>query len=301
MSKRNAIRGGPGRASFLTLFVLLAPALIIFIAMVLVPVVEAAAFSLYKWNGLGPMTNFRGLRNFQALFSDEVVGKAISHNVLIAIFSLVVQLPMAMGLALIVSDEKFKGAVFFRTFFFLPYVLSEVITGALWQFIYQPQFGLVKLLWSTLLPGAQAPALLGDTKTVFWAILAVIVWKYFGLHMTIYVAGLQDIPKEQIEAATIDGASRKRIFASIILPGMRIPIQLSVFFSVIGSFQIFDVVWAMGRGDPVNAAETIVTYLYKMGLQRFNIGYGGAIAVFIFLLCLFFNLFYQKVLVREES
>jgi raffinose/stachyose/melibiose transport system permease protein len=294
------MRGGPGRASFFTLAVLLTPALVIFVSMVLVPVVEAAVFSLYKWNGLGPMTNFRGLRNFQTLLSDEIVGKAISHNVLIAFASLVVQLPLAMGLALIVSDEKFKGAVFFRTFFFLPYVLSEAITGVLWQFIYQPQFGLVKKIWTAIFPGAQAPALLGDTKTVFWAILAVVIWKYFGLHMTIYVAGLQDIPKDQIEAATIDGASKGRIFRSIIVPGMRVPIQLTVFFSVIGSFQVFDVVWAMGRGDPVNAAETIVTYLYKMGLQRFNIGYGGAIAVFIFFLCLFFNVFYQKVLVREE-
>jgi raffinose/stachyose/melibiose transport system permease protein len=295
------MRRGPGRAGFMTLFILLAPALAVFASMVLVPVVEAAAFSLYKWNGLGPMTNFRGLRNFQALLSDAIVGKAISHNALIALASLVVQLPLAMGLALIVSDEKFKGAVFFRTFFFLPYVLSEAITGVLWQFIYQPQFGLLKKIWAALFPSAQAPALLGDTKTVFWAILVVVIWKYLGLYMTIYVAGLQDIPRDQIEAATIDGASKGRIFRSIIVPGMRVPIQLSVFFSVIGSFQVFDVVWAMGRGDPVNAAETIVTYLYKMGLQRFNIGYGGAIAVFIFFLCLFFNAFYQKVLVREGS
>jgi len=268
--------------------------------MVLVPVVQAAVFSLYKWNGLGPMVDFRGFRNFQTLLSDEIVGKALSHNVFIALASLLVQLPLAMGLALIVSDEKFKGAVFFRTFFFLPYVLSEAITGVLWQFIYQPQFGLVKAIWTALFPGVQSPALLGDTKTVFWAILAVVMWKYFGLHMTIYVAGLQDIPKDQIEAATIDGASKARIFRSIVIPGMRVPIQLTVFFSMIGSFQVFDIVWAMGRGDPVNAAETVVTYLYKMGLQRFNIGYGGAIAVFIFLLCLLFNVLYQKVLVRED-
>jgi raffinose/stachyose/melibiose transport system permease protein len=200
-----------------------------------------------------------------------------------------------------VSDRSFKGAVFFRTFFFLPYVLSEVITGVLWQFIYQPQYGLVKLLYSSFLPKAQAPALLGDPATVFWAIMLVIIWKYFGLHMTIYIAGLQDIPAEQIEAATIDGASRWRTFASIIVPGMKTAIQLSVFFCIIGSFQIFDMVWAMGHGDPVNAGETIVTYMYKIGMKRFNIGYGGAIAVTIFLLCLVFNLVYQKLLVREEA
>ncbi len=96
---------------------------------------------------------------------------------------------------------------------------------------------------------------MGDTSTVLWAILVVIIWKYFGLHMTIYIAGLQDIPQEQIEAATIDGASRWQAFRIVILPGMRTALQLSVFFSIIGSFQLFDIVWAMGKGDPVNAGR----------------------------------------------
>ena len=101
-------------------------------------------------------------------------------------------------------------------------------------------------------PGARACS--ASPTGVLWAILVVIIWKYFGLHMTIYIAGLQDIPKEQIEAARIDGASNAQvIFQSIILPRMRRAIQLSVFFSIIGSFQLFDIVWAMGKGDPVNA------------------------------------------------
>jgi raffinose/stachyose/melibiose transport system permease protein len=290
-----------GRASFLTLAVLLGPALIIFTALVIIPVFEAAVFSLYKWNGLGPMVDFRGLQNYATLLADAVIKKALLHNFEIALVSLVIQLPIALGLALIVCDPRFKGAVFFRTFFFLPYVLSEVITGVLWQFIYQPQYGLIKAVYSALAPGVQSPALMGGTSTVLWAIMAVIVWKYFGLHMTIYIAGLQDIPAEQIEAATIDGASKLRTFTAIILPGMKVPIQLSVFFCIIGSFQVFDVVWAMGKGDPVNSAETVVTYLYKMGLQRFNIGYGGTIAVFLFIVCLAFSLFYQKILVREDE
>jgi raffinose/stachyose/melibiose transport system permease protein len=189
--------------------------------------------------------------------------------------------------------------VFFRTFFFLPYVLSEVITGVLWQFIYHPQYGLVRALWSVFAAVDRAPALMGNTSTVLGAILVVIIWKYFGLHMTIYIAGLQNIPQEQIEAATIDGASSMRTFRSVILPGMRTAVQLSVFFSMIGSFQLFDIVWAMGKGDPVNAGETIVTYMYKIGLQRFTIGYGSTIAVCIFLICLAFSILYERILVKE--
>jgi raffinose/stachyose/melibiose transport system permease protein len=301
VAMRTALVGGRGKAGFFTLAVLLGPALILFTALVIVPVFEAAVFSLYKWNGLGPLVNFKGLQNFAILLGDTIIHRALLHNFEIALASLVIQLPIAMGLALIVCDPRFKSAVFFRTFFFLPYVLSEVITGVLWQFIYQPQFGLIKSLYAAFAPNLQSPALLGNPSTVLGAIMAVILWKYFGLHMTIYIAGLQDIPKEQIEAATIDGASSLQTFRKIIFPGMRTSVQLSVFFCIIGSFQIFDVVWAMGKGDPVNAGETIVTYLYKVGLLRFNIGYGGAIAVFIFFLCLAFSVAYQKLLVREEE
>ena len=288
-----------GRASFFTLAVLIGPALILFTAIVIIPVFEAAAFSLYKWNGLGPMVDFRGIQNYVQFIKDAIIHKAILHNLIIAAVSLAVELPLAMGLALIVSDRRFKGAVFFRTFFFLPYMLSEVITGVLWQFIYHPQYGLVRAIWAFIAPSAQAPAMMGSTSTILWAIMIVIIWKYFGLHMTIYIAGLQDIPQEQIEAATMDGASRGQTFRSIILPGMRTAVQLSIFFSMIGSFQLFDIVWAMGKGDPVNAGETIVTYLYKMGLIRFNIGYGSTIAVCLFVICLAFSILYWRVIAKE--
>jgi len=301
VAHRSVSKGLPGKADFFTLAVLIGPAFFLFTAFVIVPVFEAAIFSLYKWNGLGPMKDFRGLANYAQFVKDAIVHKALGHNLIIAVVSLAGELPLAMALALIVSDRKFKGAVFFRTFFFLPYMLSEVITGVLWQFIYHPQFGLVKSFYTYFLPDAQAPALMGNTSTVLWAILAVIIWKYFGLHMTIYIAGLQDIPQEQIEAAKIDGASRSQTFWSVILPGMRTAVQLSVFFSMIGSFQLFDLVWAMGKGDPVNAGETIVTYMYKVGLTRFNIGYGSTIAVCIFLICLVFSVLYQRVLAKESK
>lgn len=292
-------RGLSGKADFPTLAILLGPALIIFTVFVIIPVFQAAAFSMYKWNGLGPMTNFRGIGNYLQFISDPIIHKSLVHNLIIAVVSLVIELPLAMLLALIVSDRKFKGSVFFRTFFFLPYMLSEVITGVLWQFIYHPQYGLVRAFYAAFFPGTAAPALIGNPSTVLWAIMIVVIWKYFGLHMTIYIAGLQGIPQEQIEAATIDGASRSQVFWSVILPGMRTAIQISVFFSIVGSFQIFDVIWAMSKGGPVNASETIVTYMYRTGLIQFQIGYGSTIAVCLFYICLLFSIVYQRVLVRE--
>jgi len=287
-------------AALPTLLLLIGPAFILFTMLVVVPVVQAAVYSLYRWNGMGPLTAFRGLQNFVTLFTNATFQKAVWHNVLIVIVSLGIEIPLALGLALIIGRSDFPLAVFFRTFFFLPYVLSEVITGVLWQFIYHPQYGLVKAIVSFISPSAPSPVLLGNPHITLWVIMIVIVWKYFGFHMTILIAGLQDIPEELREAARIDGASNGQVNRYITIPLLRTTLQISVFFSIIGSFQVFDVVWAMGKGYPVNAAETMVTYLYKFGIQRLNIGLGSAVAVTIFAVCLVFSVFYQRTLMREE-
>ena len=287
-------------AAFPTLLLLLGPAVILFTMLVVVPVVQAAIYSLYRWNGMGPLTAFRGVQNFITLARDLTFQKALWHNVLIVIVSLGIEIPLALGLALIIGRSDFPLAVFFRTFFFLPYVLSEVITGVLWQFIYHPQYGLVKAIVTFFSPAAPSPVLLGNPRITLWVIMIVIVWKYFGFHMTILIAGLQDIPEELREAARIDGASNPQINRWVTIPLLRPTLLISVFFSIIGSFQVFDVVWAMGKGDPVNAAETMVTYLYKFGIQRLNIGLGSAVAVTIFAVCLVFSVFYRRTLMREE-
>lgn len=283
------------------LTLLLAPALILFTFFVIVPVFKAAYFSLFKWNGLGPLNNFRGLKNFGVLFKDPIFHKALIHNLIVTVVSLCVEIPLALYCALIISNKDFKGAVIFRTFFFLPYVLSEVISGLLWQFIYNPQYGFVKALFTLFAPDKPVPALLADTNTVLWAILVTVIWKYFGFHMSILIAGMQDISEEVREAAKIDGASERQTTWHIILPLLRPTLLISIFFSIVGSFQLFDIVWAMGKGDPVNSSETMVTYLYKFGLQRFNMGYGSAVAVTIFLLCLVFSILYNKGMLKSEE
>ncbi len=282
------------------LVLLLGPALILFTAFVIVPVFQAAFFSLFKWNGLGPLVDFRGINNFLLLFQNEIFSKALLHNLIVVAVSLIAELPLALAAALVLAKANFKLAVLFRTFFFLPYVLSEVISGVLWQFIYHPQYGLVKAAYAAIAPGVEAPALLGNPDTVLAAIMVVVVWKYFGFHMSILIAGLQDIPNEVQEAARIDGASELQTLTRIVLPLLKPTILISVFFSVVGSFQLFDIVWAMGKGDPVNASETLVTYLYKFGIQRLSMGYGSAVAVTIFVLCLVFSLVYSRYMARVE-
>ncbi|POR00339.1 sugar ABC transporter permease [Alkalispirochaeta sphaeroplastigenens] len=281
-----------------TVLVLLLPALVIYTLFVVYPVLQAMVYSLYRWNGFGPLNDFRGLENFARLFGNAVFLGAIRNSFLIMIFSLMVQLPLAMVLALIVHKSDFPLAVLFRTVFFLPFVMSEIVTGVLWQFIYHPQYGLVNYVIQLFNPGAERVALLANPDTVLGAILIVILWKYFGLHMTIYIAGLQGIPNELYDAARIDGAGDVQVIRRIVLPLLRPTIMISVFFSIIGSLQVFDIIWAMGRGGPVNASETMVTFMYKFGLERYAIGYGSAVAVTIFLICLSFSVIYQRFLVR---
>jgi raffinose/stachyose/melibiose transport system permease protein len=284
----------------LTIFLFLLPALIIFITFVIIPVVQAAFFAFWDWNGLGPLRYFAGFDNFVKIFKHDVFHKALSNNILIVVFSLVLQLPLALFLALIIG-RKFPGRTVFRALFFLPFILSDVVAGIIWQFIYHPQTGLINFIIGHFVTDLQPVGLLGDTKTVFFAIFTVIWWKFFGLHMVIYIAGLQGIPLELEEAALIDGASHGQTTRYIILPLLWNTIRISVFFSIIGSFQVFDVVWAMSKGGPVNASEVMVTYLYKFGFTRYALGYGSAVAVIIFLICLGFNIIYQKTLYRPEK
>ncbi|HRX16926.1 MAG TPA: sugar ABC transporter permease [Spirochaetota bacterium] len=283
----------------LTAFAFLAIPLAVYTIFVIYPVLQAIWFSMFKWDGLGPMTDFVGAKNFLKIFADPVFRIAIGNNFKIVFLSLFIQLPLALFIALIIA-RKFKGAVVYRAIFFLPYILSEVIAGVLWSFIYNPQFGIQNTILVKWIPFLADFPFLGSPTTVFYSIFFVMIWKYFGLHMVLYIAGLQNIPQEIEEAARLDGVNWWQMNLHIILPLLKPTIFLSIFFSIVGSFQTFDIVWAMGKGEPVNAAETMVTYMYKFGFQRFQLGYGSAVAIVIFLITLIVGLVYQKLTASKD-
>ena len=286
-------------AAFITLMV--GPALIIFILFVVIPVIQAGYYSLFKWNGIGSLTDFRGLQNFFKAFKHPVFLTALFNNLQIIFFSLVLQLPTAFFLALLVGRKKFFGSIIFRGFYFFPYVLAEIVVGVIWKFIYHPEYGIPTLFYQLFTGSSEQIGLLGDVDLAFTAIFVVIFWKYLGFHMIIYIAGLQGVPQELEEAAVIDGANKLQVVINVIIPCMWSSVIVSVFLSVIGSFNVFDIVWAMGQGGPVHTSETLVTYLYNFGFKRFAFGYGSAVAIIIFFLCLTFNIFYQKYVIAQES
>jgi raffinose/stachyose/melibiose transport system permease protein len=277
----------------------LLPAAAIYIWLVLLPVVQAIYYSFYRWNGLGPLQSFIGLANYTKAFTDRVFIGALTNNLQIVVLSLVIQLPLALGLALLVR-HNLRGRAVFRTIFFLPFVLSQVVTGVIWNFIYLPQGGLINALYQAIFPGGTSPAFLAKPSTVLYALFVVITWKFFGFHMILYTAGLQNIPAELEEAAQIDGCNRLQSLRYITIPLLGSTIRLTIYLSVLGSLQFFDLIWVMTTGGPVNASQTMATYLYKFGFISFQLGYGSAIAVIIFVICFGFSIIYQRAVMRRD-
>lgn len=279
----------------LTIVLFLLPAFILFLLFVIYPIFTSIYYSLFNWKGFGPAVDFVGLKNFRDILADRVFILALGHGLLIVGLSLGLQLPFSLLLAVLVGRDL-PGRTIFRTIFFLPYVLSEVITAIMWLFLFNPdpERGFINALL-VLLPGGKAIPWLGDTNIVLLAVFVVLTWKYFGFHMLLYLTGLQNIPAELEEAAHIDGANNWQSFFYITLPLLGSTIRTSVYLSVIGSLQQFILVWIMTKGGPVNASEVMSTYMYRFGFVRFQLGYGSAVALYMFLICLIFSLVYQRL------
>lgn len=289
------ISGPPRRlydALLIALFLL--PALILFLLFVIYPIFRSVYFSLFDWNGLGPAVDFVGLQNFKDILSDQVFLKAVRSVLLIIVFSLCIQLPLALALAVMVG-RGLPGRGLFRTILFMPYVLSEVNVAIMWMLLYNPDpdRGLLNAIVVGL--GGEPIGWLSDPKIVLFSIFFALTWKYFGFHMLLYLAGLQNIPIEIEEAARIDGANGFQNFFYITLPLLGSTIRTSVYLSVLGSIQQFIMVWIMTKGGPVNASEMLATYMYRFGFIRFQLGYGSAVAIYMFILCLIFSLIYQRL------
>jgi len=272
----------------------------LFVLFVLIPIVQSGVFSLYKWDGFGPPTNYLGLGNYKTLLNTKIFQSSLIHSFTIMSLSLSIQLPLALALALLVGRGKLRGKRVFRAILFIPYVFSEVITGIIWRYVLTPGPGLANLVLGTLIPGFKPIAWLAEPNVVLYAYFAVLTWKYFGFHMILYMAGLQAIPADLEDAARVDGANERHVLQYITLPMLGSTVRLTVFLSVLGSFQQFVLVWVLTQGGPSNASEVIATYLYKYGIQRFMLGYGSTVAVVLFAITLVFSLGYQRIIMKQD-
>ncbi len=253
-----------GRFAVLVLF--LPPALVLFTLFVVLPIGEAAWYSGFNWNGFGKPTNWIGLDNYRFVLETRAFWLALRNNGLIIAVSLLIQLPLALALALTLA-ERFRGAIALRMLFFLPYILAY---------------------------------LLASTDTAMLAVLVVIVWKYFGFHMMLFIAALQGMDRNLVEAARIDGATRPQLLGYVVIPLLYPTIRLSVFFAIVGSLQLFDLVMPLTRGGPADSSNTMVSFLYNNGISRMRVGYGSAIGVILFVICVTFAFTYKRWFMRDE-
>lgn len=288
-------RVGADKLKVVVLF--LPPALLLFTLFVILPMGEAIYYSFFKWNGFGRPEEFVGLKNYAFLIRHRAFNIALGNVFAIIVVSLALQLPLALSLAVMLA-ERIRGAYTFRLIFFLPYVLAEIAAGLIWRFVYDGDYGVIATITGWL--GAQPVHLLADRELAIYGVLAVVVWKYFGFHMMIFIAGLQGISSDYYEAARIDGATRTQILRYVTLPMLAPTIRLSIFFAVLGSLQLFDMIVPLTNGGPSDSTQTLVTYLYNFGVVRMRIGFGGAIGVVLFVICVVFAFTYKRTAMRHD-
>jgi len=297
-SRRSAVRRGHVRKRVeIALFV--SPALALYMVFVLLPIALAGYYGFYHWNGLGAVTDFVGLNNYVLAFQDEIFQKAVLHNGIFIALSLIVQLPLGLGLALLLN-RKLRGRAALRTVFFAPYVLSEVITAVIWLLMLQPD-GLVDQFLRAVGLGGLVHLWLADLKLVLYTMFVVITWKYLGFGIILFLAGLAGIPEELRQAASIDGASDLQAIRHVTLPLLGPTIRIWAFLSIIGSLQLFDLIWIMTLGGPASSSNTMVVYLIDHGFRRYQFGYGSAVAVILFVISLVFAVAYQRYVLRRDT
>lgn len=310
-----AVTAGPGPAperrpkrragrTRLEILIFVTPALVLFIGFVLVPVALAAVYSFFnlppafQWSNLSA-DRFVGFDNYVRALTTPEFQKAIANTFFILVMSLLVQGPLAVGIALLLN-RRLRGRSAFRLLIFVPYVLAEVIAGLSWKLLLQPNGGVNAMLEGLGL-GAFTRNWLADPDIALWTIFFILTWKYIGFAILLFLAGLQGIPDELAEAAAIDGASWWQIQRHITLPLLGPTIRIWAFLSIIGSLQVFDMVWVtVAPAVRRIATETMATYMVQQGQFAGQPGYGSAIAVILFLISLVIALVYQRFALRRD-
>jgi raffinose/stachyose/melibiose transport system permease protein len=261
----------------------LAPALLIYGIFVLYSIVMTFYYSLFDWSGIDNSFEFIGLQNYIELLRDEVFWASLKNNSLLVFSSLLTQLPLGLIMALLLFSP-IKGMRFFRSVYFMPFLMSTVAIGILFTFMYDGNFGIVNRILGLLGLESLQRAWLGDEDTAIWAVIATICWQYAPFYMVLFRAAIVGIPEELYEAAMIDGANSRQRFFKITLPLLMPTIVTSSILSIIGSLKYFDLIYVMTGGGPNNSTELMATYMYEETFTNFNMGYGSSISFSMFLI-----------------
>lgn len=266
-----------------SIVVLLAPSMLLLGVFLLYPLFGSFRLSLLDWNGLGNGARYVGLANWMHLSHDTVFWKALCNNLLLALFSVLIQLPIALVLA-VMLDKAGRGSRVLKLLYFLPLLMSSVAIGVLFKNVYDPNFGPLNVGLRAIGLDSLAQDWLGDPRFSLASTIAVICWQNIPFYMILFLAGLSSFPAELSEAARLDGASESTIFWRIKLPHLQGTIRTATLLAVLGSLRYFDLVFVMTGGGPDHASELMATLMYNKVFSSFQLGYGSTIASAMFLI-----------------
>jgi len=266
--------------------VFLFPAFVLFIAIIIIPLFMTTSYSLTEWDGIGEQ-KFVGLEQYIRLLEDDRFMGAVKNTLVFALLSVVIQLPISLLLALVLSGGIRKGTRFFLTVYFIPVVISSVVIGQLWRRIYHADHGLLNILLRAIgFTELGSTPWLGTMETAFMAVVIPMLWQYIGYHMLLYYSGIRSISPDIYDAAKIDGAGFWRTTFSITLPLLKPIIQVSLTFAVVGSLRVYDLVRVLTDGGPSGASEVVATRMVRiMFYPNLNFGYGSAMAFMLIFVC----------------
>jgi raffinose/stachyose/melibiose transport system permease protein len=270
----------------------------LFAFIVLIPSVRGVWYAFTDWDGLDPHFSFIGLENFREVTRDPDARQAIGNTLLIAVAITIIQNGVGLLLALGVNSV-IKSRNVLRVFLFAPAVITPIVTAYLWRNLLGPGGAVNSLLAAVGLDSWQR-SWLGDPELALWSIVGVIVWQFAGYSMVIFLAGLQSVPTEVIEAAAIDGAGPVRRFWSVTRPMLAPAFTINLMLSIIGGIKLFDQVWALTGGGPGHATDTLSTLIYKDAFTLGEFGYSVALAVVLTIIVAVVSTGQYTLLARNE-
>lgn len=263
----------------------LLPAVLIYALFVFVPVLWSAYYGFFDWKGIGK-AKFIGLNNYVEVIHDPIFWRALKNNIIFVLASVFGQVPIALVLAILLHKSNVVQR-FLRSAIFMPMVLSSVIIGMIWQYIYHPQIGILNFLLDRLGLESWKLQWLSDAKIAIFSLVPPLIWSFVGLYLIIFISAFQNIPGDIHDAALIDGAEGARKLFSITLPMIWSTVQVAIVLCISGSLKSFDLVYVMTKGGPAHATELLATYMYNSTFSSYRYGFGSAISTSIVLISLF--------------
>ncbi|MCR5715402.1 MAG: sugar ABC transporter permease [Lachnospiraceae bacterium] len=276
-----------------------APALILYVLFIILPTVSSFYYSLTSWDGISPIVRFIGLANYREIFTSARFGNALKNTIILTVFISVFENAIALLLALAVDNVRF-GKNVFRSVLYLPVLISGIVSGFIWKIMYNYNFGAINSFFRNIGADGLCQDWLGNTSLTLLMIGIVLVWKGAGYYMIIYLAGLQSVSTDVIEAAQIDGATARQRFYYITIPLISGTFTINFTLSLINGLKVFDQISVMTDGGPGFTTETIVYLLYKVGFNEGRQGFGTAVGVVLLFVIIILNTLQQKILRSRE-